>query len=521
MGGRGSSQKERYERQVLDKTERQRRSAQYYNDFDDLIRSINDPLNAVFDTPYVPDQCPIPVSIPSSLNPTALEQNFIATTFERLQQTLDDLEATLSTWPQDVLNAFTDGIKGLMPDWPQLPFDPSDYDVIAELHRRWEAVPNEDKVIVMMDLISISTLFIAPELSPGFTLYARVPLTAFITSLVTRTENSVVDRLSWTEAHKSYIKAEIAAEKLGVPIPQLNLLSPSKLSQLNITELEAELSRSALLIHSDLTVNYQRTLSAMLAREQALLAGQKPILDPKLPPSTYTTPDVDLSRMESRITTPPDTPNENVAVAITHPLKTTIPPLSPEALAAQRAQDASLAGQPISVTGSRSIPDHLQDQVNRIAAALARAKCSITTGCATGIDEAFVPYASKINAQFGPNGEGKISASNVEGVKNAELNGVPVNYYAGGDLGVHVKARLVNRARLTATDSPNLLAIITQETSVGTVNTMRTAAENHKNIHAIHLEGGPLPVLNNKGHWQKVENAKGIWDGLHRWIPDD
>ena len=94
----------------------------------------------------------------------------------------------------------------------------------------------------------------------------------------------------------------------------------------------------------------------------------------------------------------------------------------------------ALSNGPVTIAGSRSIPAEVVDRIERMATALSRAGCTMTTGCATGVDAIFSRYASQIFAIFDKNGKGAISASNVEGVLSAEQRGATVNYLAGGGI---------------------------------------------------------------------------------------
>ena len=181
----------------------------------------------------------------------------------------------------------------------------------------------------------------------------------------------------------------------------------------------------------------------------------------------------------------------------------------------------ALSNGPVTIAGSRSIPTQIVDRIQRMAAALSRAGCSITTGCATGVDEVFAQYAKQIYAIFDRTGKGKISASNVEGVLAAEQNGATVHYLAGGDLNVPVVARLARRSDQTAVASDTMLGIFTAETSKGTTRELATAARNGKNVFAVSTTGNALPRLDAIGHWEPVENAQGIWEGLHRWVQSE
>jgi len=177
----------------------------------------------------------------------------------------------------------------------------------------------------------------------------------------------------------------------------------------------------------------------------------------------------------------------------------------------------SLSSGPVTIAGSRSIPAQFVDRIERMAAALSRAGCQITTGCATGVDAVFSKYAQQIYAIFDRNGKGAISVSNVEGVLAAEQRGATVNYLAGGELNVPVVARLANRSNQTATASDTILGIFTHEISKGTTRELATAAQNGRNVFALSTAANELPRLDNVGHWVPVENAQGIWEGLHRW----
>lgn len=177
----------------------------------------------------------------------------------------------------------------------------------------------------------------------------------------------------------------------------------------------------------------------------------------------------------------------------------------------------SLSRGPVTIAGSRRIPAQFVDRIERMAAALSRAGCNITTGCATGVDAVFSKYAQQIYAIFDKNGKGSISASNVAGVLEAEQRGATVNYLAGSGLNVPVVARLANRSDQTAKASDTILGIFTKEISKGTTRELATAAQNGKNVFALSTASNELPRLDNVGHWTPVENAKGIWEGLHRW----
>ena len=177
----------------------------------------------------------------------------------------------------------------------------------------------------------------------------------------------------------------------------------------------------------------------------------------------------------------------------------------------------SLSSGPVTIAGSRSIPARFVDRIERMAAALSRAGCNITTGCATGVDAVFSKYAQQIYAIFDKNGKGSISASNVAGVLEAEQRGATVNYLAGGELNVPVVARLANRSDQTAKASDTILGIFTQEISKGTTRELATAAREGKNVFAVSTTGNALPRLDAVGHWEPIENAQGIWEGLHRW----
>lgn len=176
-------------------------------------------------------------------------------------------------------------------------------------------------------------------------------------------------------------------------------------------------------------------------------------------------------------------------------------------------------GQSLTIAGSRSIPAAFVDRIERMAAALARAGRNITTGDATGVDAIFAQYANQIYAIFDKTGKGAISASNVAGVLSAEQRGATVNYLSGGPLTTPVVARLVNRSKQTATASDTILGLFTGEISKGTTNELVTAAKAGKNVFALSTAGNQLPRLSKTGHWEPVENARSIWEGLHRWVP--
>lgn len=181
----------------------------------------------------------------------------------------------------------------------------------------------------------------------------------------------------------------------------------------------------------------------------------------------------------------------------------------------------ALSQGPVTIAGSRSIPAAVLDRIERMAAALSRAGCTITTGCAKGVDEVFAKYAKEIFAIFDANGKGAISASNVKGVLDAEKNGALVHYLAGGELNVPVVARLANRSDQTAKASDTLVGIFTNEISKGTTRELKEAARQGKHVFALSTTGNELPRLDAIGHWEPVENARGIWEGLHRWVKSE
>jgi hypothetical protein len=419
---------------------------------------------------------------------------------------IDALSDTLSELYDKVVAATADGFQ-LVDDATQVALE------------KWNGLTTEEQVAILFDLTSIASMFMSGGMSGPGVLMARAAVLSLVGSLIAKTTNGVVEKLSYREAYAAYDLAITSASKAGVNAPALGLQSEAQLSRLNIGQLEAEVARvQAMSIDSDFTAKYENTLLAMIKRERLIDLGKTPKSDPDLPPSTYRSPESDLTRLENRISNPPGKADENTAVAITKPLEVTQPPLAGEALAAQKASDASLSGGDVSIAGSRSLTAEASAQVNRIAAALKKAGCKITTGCATGVDEAVAPFADKINAQFGPNGEGAIpNVSNVNGVKAAELAGADVNYYAGGDLTTSVNTRLGKRSAVTALGSDTTLGIFGSDVSVGTTNTLRTAANAGKSVFALSTNGKPLPSLGN-GHWQAVEKAKGIWKGLYRWI---
>jgi len=324
---------------------------------------------------------------------------------------------------------------------------------------------------------------------------------ALAKALITKADNPTITKLNWSEAYDLLqTTAAKAGDELQTIAESWSLKGESALARMNIPQLEDELARVGNLANkSDLTAKYENTLLEMIKRERLIDLGKTPKSNPNLPPSTYRNPEPPLEHITARIKNPPATPETNTAAAIT-------------------GKEPPLTAGGINVAGSRNIAPEDLNQVERIAAALNKAGCDITTGCAKGIDEVFAKVANKINAQFGPNGDGAFSSSNLAGVKAAEQRGATVEYYAGGDLTTPLKQRLFNRSAVTATDHPTTLGIFTQEASVGTTNTLRTATNAGKNVFALSTNGKPLPSLGN-GHWQAVDGAKGIWKGLYRWIP--
>ena len=324
---------------------------------------------------------------------------------------------------------------------------------------------------------------------------------ALAKALITKTDSLTLSKLNWKEAYDLLqTTAGKAGDELKAVAEQWALKGEAALARMNIPQLETELARVGHLANpSNMTAKYENTLLEMIKRERLIDLGKTPKSNPNLPPSTYRNPEPPIAAINNRINTPPATPETNTAAAIT-------------------GREPSLTAGGINVAGSRSIAPEDLSQVERIAAALNKAGCAITTGCAKGIDEVFAKFANKINAQFGPNGDGAFSSSNLAGVKAAEQRGAEVSYYAGGDLTTPLKQRLFNRSSVTATDHPTTLGIFTQEASVGTTNTLKTAANAGKEVFALSTNHRPLPSLGN-GHWQAVDGAKGIWKGLHRWIP--
>jgi hypothetical protein len=420
---------------------------------------------------------------------------------------IDALSDTLSELYDQVVAAASDGIQ-LVDEATQVALE------------KWNRLSTEEQAAILFDLVGLASMFMSGGASGPGVLMARAAVLGLVGSLIARTESSVIEKLTYREAYEAYAIAMANAGKAGIGAPALGLQSEAQLSRLNIGQLEAEVARvQAMSVQSDFTAKYENTLLAMIKRERLVDLGKTPKSDPTLPPSTYRSLESDLTRLEDRINHPPGKADENTAVAITKPLETTQPPLTGEALAAQKARDASLSGGEVSIAGSRSLTAEARAQVTRIAAALKKAGCKITTGCATGVDEAVAPFADKINAQFGPNGEGAIPAvSNVDGVAAAKVRGAEVNYYAGGDLTTPANVRLGKRSAVTANDSDTTLGIFGSDVSVGTTNTLKTAANTGKNVFALSTNGKPLPSLGN-GHWQAVDGAKGIWKGLHRWSP--
>lgn len=333
-----------------------------------------------------------------------------------------------------------------------------------------------------------------------------------IEAIITKTESIVIPKLSWREASELL---EAAATKVGGEVAEAAerwaLKGEAALGRMDIPTMEAEVSRvGALGETSDIITKYENTLLDMIKRERLTDLGKKQKPNPDLPPSTYRQPEPDLAPINERINTPPETPVDNTVAAITEPLPT-IPPSPPK--------PPSLTDGGINITGSREVPASARAQVQAIAEAIRKKGCPVTTGCATGVDEIFQPIATKVNAQFGPNGEGAFSKSNVPGVQAAEARGAQVDYYSGGDLNTPLNSRLYQRAQQTALDNPTTLGIITTETSKGTVNTMVESANSGRNVFAINTTGGNLPSLGS-GHWQEVTAAKGIWRGLSRWVPE-
>ena len=324
---------------------------------------------------------------------------------------------------------------------------------------------------------------------------------AIAKALITKADSPTLSKLDWKEAYDLLqTTAAKAGDELSAIAESWALKGEAALARMNISQLETELQRVGTLANqSNMTAKYENTLLEMIKREKLIDLGKTPKSNPNLPPSTYRNPEPPIAAINHRINTPPATPETNTAAAIT-------------------GREPSLTAGGINVAGSRSISPEDMSQVERIAAALNKAGCDITTGCAKGIDEVFAKFAKKINAQFGPNGDGAFSSSNLAGVKAAEQRGAEVSYYAGGDLTTPLKQRLFNRSSVTATDHPTTLGIFTQEASVGTTNTLKTAANAGKEVFALSTNHRPLPSLGN-GHWQAVDGAKGIWKGLHRWIP--
>ncbi|MCC6820765.1 MAG: DNA-processing protein DprA [Verrucomicrobia subdivision 3 bacterium] len=323
---------------------------------------------------------------------------------------------------------------------------------------------------------------------------------AIAKALITKADSPTLTKLNWREAYDLLqTTAAKAGDELQAIAERWALKSEAALSRLNIPQLETELTRVGNLANkSDITAKYETTLLEMIKRERLIDLGKTPKSNPNLPPSTYRNPEPSIEPITARINTPPATPETNTAAAIT-------------------GKEPSLTAGGINVAGSRSIAPEDLNQVERIATALQKAGCAITTGCAKGTDEVFAKVATKINAQFGPNGDGAFSSSNVVGVKAAEQRGATVEYYAGGDLTTPLKQRLFNRSAVTATDHPTTFGIFTQEASVGTTNTLKTAVQANKNVFALSTNNRPLPSLGD-GHWQAVDGAKGIWAGLHRWV---
>ncbi len=324
---------------------------------------------------------------------------------------------------------------------------------------------------------------------------------ALAKALLSQTDHPAIAKLNWREAY-DLLQTTVskAGDELKTMAESWALKGETALARLNIPQLEAELTRVGKLANqSDWIAKYETTLLEMIKRERLIDLGKTPKSNPNLPPSTYRNPEPPLENITARINTPPATPEINTAAAIT-------------------GREPSLTAGGINVAGSRHIAPEDMSQIERIAAALNKAGCAITTGCAKGIDEVFAKFAHKINAQFGPNGDGAFSSSNLAGVKAAEQRGATVEYYAGGDLTIPLKQRLFNRSAVTATDNPTTLGIFTQEASVGTTNTLKTATQAGKEVFALATNNRPLPSLGN-GHWQAVDGAKGIWKGLHRWIP--
>jgi hypothetical protein len=463
------------------------------SDGNDSAVDYDDPENPQDDSPP-PYRREPPLTLPADLTPAE-------------RSLMDALSDTLAELYEKVVAAASDGIQLV------------DETTKAALER-WDGLSTADQAAILFDLVGLGSMFLSGGASGPGVLMARAAVTGLIGSLIARTESSVVEKLTYREAYEAYAVAMANAGKAGIGAPALGLQSEAQLSRLNIGQLEAEVARvQAMSVQGDFTAKYENTLLAMIKRERLIDLGKTPKSDPKLPPSTYRSPASDLTRLEDRINNPPGKADENTAVAITKPLETTQPPLTGEALTAQKARDASLSGGEVSIAGSRSLTAEARAQITRIAAALKKAGCKITTGCATGVDAAVAPFADNINAQFGPNGEGALPAvSNLAGVKAAEANGAKVNYYAGGDLTTPVNTRLGKRSAVTATDSPTTLGIFSSDVSVGTTNTLRAAANAGKNVFGLSTNGKRLPSLGN-GHWQPVNGAKGIWKGLYRWIP--
>ena len=443
----------------------------------------NDPNDVDAKPPYVSSQPPV---LPPGQDLTRAEKSWIEAFY-------DGAVALTSDAIEGVVNALT---EPLPPDHPLQRLNH-----LLQREAAGETISKAEKEAVE-NAYGEYAAHLALSFGPGAmnTLVGQAEQ-ALAKALITKADSPAITKLNWREA---YDLLQTTAAKAGAELQAIanhwSLKSEAALSRLNIPQLEAELARVGNLANqSDLTAKYENTLLEMIKRERLIDLGKTPKSNPNLPPSTYRNPEPPLENITARINTPPATPEINTAAAIT-------------------GREPSLTAGGINVAGSRHIAPEDMSQIERIAAALNKAGCAITTGCAKGIDEVFAKFAHKINAQFGPNGDGPFSSSNLAGVKAAEQRGATVEYYAGGDLTIPLKQRLFNRSAVTATDNPTTLGIFTQEASVGTTNTLKTATQAGKEVFALATNNRPLPSLGN-GHWQAVDGAKGIWKGLHRWIP--
>jgi len=109
------------------------------------------------------------------------------------------------------------------------------------------------------------------------------------------------------------------------------------------------------------------------------------------------------------------------------------------------------ANTPAYVGGSRSLV--ASSPAGRAVAQFSQAVTAtnlLHVGCATGGDKIAIQNAHqtalKIFAQFAPSGQGAISSSATNTVKNAALCRVPVQFLAGGALSVPVRVRLIKRS---------------------------------------------------------------------------